>query len=129
MLFENIDYIPLDTLFAALGINRATGYRYLKRISEKLENVDAWSYESRDGSLSKEDIQIFEIFTNLALEHNPKFAEKQLIKELEKHGYTIEKNQRNGTKRNGTNTNQSRGNNEQQNVQAKSRDYDSLFGL
>ena len=139
MLSESVDYLPLNTLFTALEINRATGYRYLKRISETLNNSNVWMYESGDGSLNKEDIKIFELYIKLALEHNPKFAAKNLIQELKNHGYTIEKNQQNRQSNQQSNyqstgnyeqsNQQSTATNEQSNSTKSSTFYDSLLGI
>ncbi|MFM6399529.1 MAG: hypothetical protein ACKPFF_22875, partial [Planktothrix sp.] len=102
MLAETVDFIGLETLFDALEVNRATGYRYLNRISKLLENCSFWRYQSRDGSLDNDGIKIFELFTTIAKEHSPQFAEKQIIKELEKHGYKIDKNNGTNYRRNNT---------------------------
>lgn len=124
MLSETVDYAALKTLFEALQLDKAKGYRYLKRISKILGDSEYWQYENRDGALNNDGIKIFEIFTTIAKEHSPQFAEKQLIQELKNHGYTIPENSQNHR----ANYQQSRGNNEQS--RAKNSDfYDSLFGL
>ncbi|MFM6395647.1 MAG: hypothetical protein ACKPFF_03090, partial [Planktothrix sp.] len=63
--------------------------------------------------------------TTIAKEHSPQFAEKQIIKELEKHGYKIDKNNGTNYRRNNT-TGQ---NNEPKNTTKQSNFYDSLLGL
>jgi hypothetical protein len=129
MLSDNIDFLALDTLFNALNINRATGYRYLNRISKILVNSDVWLYQSRDGSLDNDGIKIFEIFTDIAKEHSPQFAEKLLIKELKNHGFTIETNQQNRQSNRQSKT-KGTGNSEQSNPATKSPNfYDSLLGI
>lgn len=125
MLAETVDFIGLETLFDALEVNRATGYRYLNRISKQLGNCSFWRYQSRDGSLDNDGIKIFELFTTIAKEHSPQFAEKQLIKELIKHGYTIPENSQNHR----ANYQQSRGNNEQSNTTKQPNFYETLLGL
>jgi hypothetical protein len=128
MLSDNIDFLALETLFNALNINRATGYRYLNRISKVLGNNDVWQYQSRDGSLDNDGIKIFEIFTDIAKEHSPQFAEKLLIKELKNHGFTIETNQQN--RQSNQQSNNSRNQNDAQSNPAKSPNfYDSLLGI
>jgi hypothetical protein len=128
MLSDNIDFLALETLFNALNINRATGYRYLNRISKVLVNSDVWQYQSRDGSLDNDGIKIFEIFTGIAKEHSPQFAEKLLIKELKNHGYTIETNQQNRQSNRQSNT-KGTATNEQSNPAKSPNFYDSLLGI
>ena len=125
MLSESVDFIGLETLFDALNVNRATGYRYLNRISKILGNCNFWRYQSRDGSLDNDGIKIFELFTQIAKEHSPQFAEKQIIKELEKHGYNITENQQNRSAK----YQQSRGKYESQNTTKSTNFYDTLLGL
>ncbi|MBD2485884.1 hypothetical protein [Planktothrix sp. FACHB-1365] len=125
MLSETVDYAALKTLFEALELDKAKGYRYLKRISKILGNTDYWKYKPRDGALNNDGIKIFELFTTIAKEHSPQFAEKQLIEELKNHGYNIPETNQN----NRTNYNKGTARNEQPNSAKQPNFYDTLLGL
>jgi soluble P-type ATPase len=122
-----ISSLSLDNLFSINDISTATGYRYLKMIDDILKpfNTDYWRYEKGMGSLNEDELNVFNIFINLVKKHTVKFAKKQLIQELKKHGYNIETNQQNHR----TNYNKGTARNEQSNTTKQSNFYDTLLGL
>lgn len=132
MIEVQVDRLNLRTLFDSLELPETTGYRYLKTLDGILSGQDFWNYQKGDGSVDKEGIEIITIYYQLTRQHKIQFCKKQLIKELQKHGYNIQQNQQKQQstyRRNTTGQRTESATNEQQ-PNAKSSDfYDSLFGL
>ena len=119
-----IDRLSLRSLFDALKLPETTGYRYLKTLDELLTGQSFWTYQKGDGSVDSDGITIINIYFELTRHHKIQFCKKQLIKELEKHGYKIDKNNGTNYRRNNTT-----GQNNEQSRTKNSDFYDSLFGL
>jgi hypothetical protein len=125
-----INSLTLESLFSINGLSPATGYRYIKTIDDILSplNIDLWRYEKGMGSLNELELEVFKIFLTLVQKHTIKFAKKQLIKELQNNGYTIETNQQN--RQSNRQSNNTRNQNDAQSNPAKPPNfYDSLLGI
>ena len=127
-----VDRQSLKSLFNALDLPETTGYRYLKTLDGILSGQDFWTYQKGDGSVDKDGIAIITIYYELTRQHKIQFCKKQLLKELEKHGYIIQQNQQkqqSAYRRNATGNTARTATNEQQSNTKPSDYYDSLFGL
>jgi len=125
-----INSLTLDSLFSINDLSVATGYRYIKTIDDILSplNIDLWRYERGMGSLNESELEVFKIFLTLVQNHTIKFAKKQLIKELQNNGYTIETNQQN--RQSNRQSNYTGNQNDAQSNPAKPPNfYDSLLGI
>jgi hypothetical protein len=125
-----INSLTLDSIFSINDLSPATGYRYIKTIDSILTPLDSdlWRYERGMGSLNESELEVFKIFLTLVQNHTIKFAKKQLIKELQNNGYTIETNQQN--RQSNRQSNHSGNQNDVQSNPAKSPNfYDSLLGI
>lgn len=125
-----INSLTLDSIFSINDLSPATGYRYIKTIDSILTPLDSdlWRYERGMGSLNESELEVFKIFLTLVQKHTIKFAKKQLIKELQNNGYTIETNQQN--RQSNRQSNHSGNQNDVQSNPAKSPNfYDSLLGI
>ena len=125
-----INSLTLESLFSINDLSAATGYRYIKTIDDILSplNIDLWRYEKGMGSLNESELEVFKIFLTLVQKHTIKFAKKQLIKELQNNGYTIETNQQN--RQSNRQSNHAGNQNDAQSNPAKSPNfYDSLLGI